>query len=69
MRELQDFALVLAIISGGLWLALVSTRLTTRLRIPAPVVFLIAATAISDVFPGLSHPVSTRDVERTFVGH
>jgi len=64
VRELNDFALVLAIISGGLWLALVSTRLTTRLRIPAPVVFLIAATAISDIFPGLSHPVSTRDVER-----
>src|SRR5689334_4820424 len=64
VRELNDFALVLAIISGGLWLALVSTRLTTRLRIPAPVAFLIAATAISDIFPGLSHPVSTRDVER-----
>jgi potassium/hydrogen antiporter len=64
MDELHDFALPLTVVAAGLWLALVSTPLTARLRVPAPVVFLIAAAAISDVFPGLSDPVSTRDVER-----
>ena len=64
MTELHDFAVVLTIVAGGLWLALVSTRLTSRLRVPAPVVFLVAAAAISDIFPSLSEPVSTRIVER-----
>jgi potassium/hydrogen antiporter len=64
MDELRDFAVALTVVAGGLWLALISTRLTSRLRVPAPVVFLIAAAAISDVFPSLSDPVSTRAVER-----
>jgi potassium/hydrogen antiporter len=64
MTEIWDFAVVLAVVSAGLWLALVSTRLTARLRVPAPVVFLIAAAAISDIQPRLSEPVSIRDVER-----
>jgi potassium/hydrogen antiporter len=64
MGELQDFAVALTVVAAGLLLALVSTRLTGRLRVPAPVVFLIAAAAISDIFPSLSEPVSTRDVER-----
>jgi potassium/hydrogen antiporter len=58
MTEIGDFAVVLAVVSAGLWLALVSTRLTARLRVPAPVVFLIAAAAISDIQPRLSEPVS-----------
>ena len=37
---------------------------TARLRVPAPVVFLIAAAAISDIRPALSEPVSIRDVAR-----
>jgi cell volume regulation protein A len=45
MTESGDFAVVLAVVSAGLWIALVSTRLTARLRVPAPVVFLIAAAA------------------------
>jgi potassium/hydrogen antiporter len=64
MRELGNFAVVMVVVSAGLWLALVSTRLTARLRVPAPVVFLIAAAAISDIEPRLSAPVSVRDVER-----
>jgi len=35
MTEIGDFAVVLAVVSAGLWLALVSTRLTARLRVPA----------------------------------
>jgi potassium/hydrogen antiporter len=58
MTEIGDFAVVLAVVSAGLWLALVSTRLTARLRVPAPVVLLIAAAAISDIQPRLSEPVS-----------
>ena len=64
MEELREFAVALTVVAAGLWLALVSTRLTARLRVPAPVVFLIAAAAVSDIFPSLSEPVSIRDVER-----
>jgi len=64
MDELHDFAVALTVVAGGLWLALGSTRLTARLRVPAPVVFLVATAAISDVVPSLSEPVSTRIVER-----
>jgi cell volume regulation protein A len=64
MEEIRDFAVVLVVCAGGLWLALVSTTLTARLRVPAPVVFLLAAAAISDIQPRLSDPVSIRDVER-----
>src|SRR5690349_25113626 len=64
MHEIDQFAIAVAIVGAGLWLALVSTRLTARLSVPGPVVFLVAAAAISDVFPGLSDPVSIRDVER-----
>jgi potassium/hydrogen antiporter len=64
VEELQDFAVALTVVSAGLWLALMSTRVTARLRVPAPVVFLIAAAGISDIFPSLSAPVSTRIVER-----
>jgi cell volume regulation protein A len=60
----MDFAVVITVVSGGLWLALVSTRVTARLRIPAPVVFLLAAAAVSDLEPRLSQAVSIRDVER-----
>ncbi len=64
MQEIHDFAIAVVVVGGGLWLALVSTRVTARLRVPAPVVFLVAAAAISDAFPGLSDAVSIRDVER-----
>jgi predicted Kef-type K+ transport protein len=57
MAEISDFAVVVAVCAGGLWLALVSTTLTARLRVPAAVVFLIAAAAISDIQPRLSEPV------------
>jgi cell volume regulation protein A len=64
MHEIHQFAIAVAVVAAGLWLALVSTRLWARLRVPAPVVFLVAAAGISDAFPGLSDPVSIRDVER-----
>jgi potassium/hydrogen antiporter len=64
MSEIHDYAVVIVVVAGGLWLALVSTPLTARLRVPAPVVFLLAAAAISDAVPRLAEPVSTRDVER-----
>ena len=64
MSEIESFALVVTVVSAGLWLALSSTGLSARLRVPAPVVFLLAAAAISDIQPRLSEPVSIRDVER-----
>jgi len=64
MGEVEAFAVVVTVVSAGLWLALSSTGLSARLRVPAPVVFLLAAAAISDIFPRLSEPVSIRDVER-----
>ena len=57
MSEINDFALLLLPIAGGLVLAILSTRLS----IPAPGLFLLAAAAV----PG--DPLSTRTVERIAV--
>jgi potassium/hydrogen antiporter len=64
MTEITDFAVLLTVVAGGLLLAISSTQVTTRLRVPAPVVFLLAAAAISDVLPRLGDQVSIRGVER-----
>jgi potassium/hydrogen antiporter len=54
----------LLIVSGGLLLALVATRLGERFPVPEPGVFLVLAAVVSDLFPGLAERLTPRDVER-----
>ena len=67
MSEIPDFALLLLPITGGLALAILSTRLSARLPIPAPGIFLLAAAIASDVWTQLGEAVSIRTVERIAV--
>jgi cell volume regulation protein A len=67
MSEIADFALLLLPIAGGLALAALSTRLSDRLPIPAPGIFLLAAAIASDVWPALGDALSIHAVERIAV--
>src|SRR6476646_6743094 len=50
---LTGFGAVVAVISAAVLLAVFSHRVSTRLRVPAPALFLIAAAVCGAVFPGL----------------
>ena len=64
VTEIADFGEIVLIVAAGLSLALLSTKLTERVPVPAPGIFLLAAAVISDVFPGLADHVSIETVER-----
>jgi potassium/hydrogen antiporter len=64
MAELVDFGEIVLVVAGGFSLALLSTKLTERISIPAPAIFLLAAGLASDLVPALSEHISIRTVER-----
>lgn len=64
MHEVHDFGLIVLLVSTGFALAVVSSRLSERLRVPGPAIFLIAAALLSDAFPSLADALSIRTVER-----
>ncbi|MEU0528999.1 cation:proton antiporter domain-containing protein [Amycolatopsis tolypomycina] len=53
MGGIESFGLTLLIVSGVITLALLSNRISTALRVPAPAFFLVAAAAASDLIPAL----------------
>jgi cell volume regulation protein A len=60
MDDVPGFALAIALISGAGLLAVLSNRVSERIRLPAPAIFLVAAAVISDLVPALSRiPVLT----------
>ena len=67
MTEITDFAAILLALGAGVALAVLSTRLTTWIPIPAPALFLIVAAVVSDLFPGLYEEVPVLTVERIAV--
>jgi potassium/hydrogen antiporter len=67
MSEIADFALILLAIAGGLTLAIVSSRLSDRLPVPAPGIFLLAAAVVADLFPQIGGLLSILAVERIAV--
>jgi potassium/hydrogen antiporter len=67
MEELTSFGAIVLVVSGGLLLALVATKLSERVPVPEPALFLILAAVASDVFPALSDRLSIQDVERIAV--
>ena len=64
MSELIDFGLIVLVVAAGFLLMLLSTKVTERVPIPAPVIFLLAAALASDLFPSLAEHTSIRTVER-----
>jgi cell volume regulation protein A len=67
MTEIADFATIVLIVAGGCSLAILSTRITDHVPIPAPAIFLVAAALASDLWPSLYDEVPIRTVERIAV--
>jgi potassium/hydrogen antiporter len=63
MHEAHDFGVIVLLVAAAFALAVISSRLSERLRIPGPALFLIAAALLSDAFPSLGD-LSIRTVER-----
>jgi cell volume regulation protein A len=64
VSELHDFGVIVLIGATGFSLALVASRFSDWIPVPAPALFLFAAAIASDVFPRLEEVVSIRNVER-----
>jgi len=54
VHEILDFAAVVLIVAGGLFVAVATSKVGQWFPIPGPAIFLIVAAVASDVFPGLS---------------
>jgi len=63
MHEVHDFGVIVLLISTGFALAVLTSRLSERIRVPGPALFLIAAALLSDLFPSFGD-LSIRTVER-----
>src|SRR6476659_209824 len=64
MDEISAFGTIVRVVAGGVSLAVVASKLTSYLPIPAPAVFLLAAAVASDIFPSLADAASLKEVER-----
>jgi len=53
MHDVETFGLIVAAVAIAITLAILANHLTDRFRIPAPAIFLVAAVALAEVFPGL----------------
>lgn len=67
MSEIADFATLVLVLAGGFSVAVLSTKVTERLPVPAPALFLVAAAIGSDLWPDLYAHVPIRTVERIAV--
>jgi cell volume regulation protein A len=60
MDDVAPFGLIIGLVSVAGLVAVLSNRLSERIRVPAPAIFLIAAAVASDLVPGLADlPVVT----------
>jgi potassium/hydrogen antiporter len=67
MREVTHFGAIVLLVSVAFALAVLSNRISERLRVPAGAFFLLAAALASDIWPELGEALSIRDVERIAV--
>jgi cell volume regulation protein A len=67
MSEITDFGLVVLVVSGVFALAVFSNKVTERIPVPAPAIFLLAAAAAVHFVPRLGQELSIKDVERVAV--
>src|SRR3954452_2918983 len=63
MPEIADFATLVLVVAGGFSLAVLSTRVTEHIPIPAPAIFLIAAAVLSDLWPDVYDRIDIRTGE------
>ena len=67
MDELSVFGAIVLVVSGGLLLALLASKVSERVPIPEPALFLVLAAVASDIFPALGERLSILEVERIAV--
>ena len=67
MHEVTHFGGIVLLVSAALSVALLSNKLSERLRVPTAAFFLLAAALISDLWPRLGDALSIRNVERIAV--
>src|SRR3954452_3966559 len=67
MPEISDYATLVLVVAGGFSLAVLATRVTEHIPIPAPAIFLIAAAVVSDLWPDVYDQIDIRTVERIAV--
>lgn len=67
MTEITDFGLVIAVGAGVFALAVLSNKLSERVAVPAPAIFLLAAALAGRLFSRVGDELSVRDVERIAV--
>src|SRR5918993_927250 len=64
MSEISDFGAIILVVASACFLALLGRAITERFAIPSAALFLVAAAAASDLFPGLRDAISFVTVER-----
>jgi cell volume regulation protein A len=67
MTEISDFGAIVLIVTAGFALAVLSTKLTERIPVPGPAIFLLAAAVVSDLWPRAYELVPIATVERIAV--
>jgi cell volume regulation protein A len=67
MTEIADFAIIVLFVAGGCSLAILATRITDYVPIPAPAIFLIAAAITSDLWQDVYDDLPIKTVERIAV--
>jgi|SRR5580765_970070 len=63
MHEVHAFGLVVLLVATGFALAVLSSRLSERVSLPGPAIFLVGAAVLAKIFPSLG-TVEIRTVER-----
>jgi cell volume regulation protein A len=64
VTEVHEFGTIVLLVAAAFSVAVLASRLTEKLAIPAPALFLLAAAVSSDVFPSIGERLSIRTVER-----
>lgn len=64
MEELAEFGTLVFVVAAGFSLLLLTSKVTERLAVPAPALFLLGAGVASTLFPQLSEHLSILTVER-----
>jgi cell volume regulation protein A len=67
VSEIQDFGLIVLFVSGIVSVALLSNKVSERIPLPAPAIFLLAAAVTVHFWPSLGRRLSVMDVERLAV--
>jgi cell volume regulation protein A len=63
MGDVEHFALLVLVVGAAITAAVLSNRISERIRVPAPAIFLLAAAVASDVIPSLGQ-LSVTTVQR-----